>query len=222
MESGNNATNIVNALYTRLQARVAVRAGQRQVTAGFLNPASSLGPIRLQNFLYTPIVATDHLGLPHVEYMTVSGPFNAGEPGDTPSRQRVFACRPARPRKNGLRHDDSLEAGAARLSAAGDGLGHVGLLRFYDEGRRQERQRLSKPASRWPCGRCWRVRSFVFRAERDPAGVATGRAYTLSDLELASRLVVLHLEQYSGRRTARGRGSGRLAIPKPWRGKSNA
>src|SRR6185295_9517777 len=96
MESGVNATNVVNALYTRLQARVPVRAGQRQVTAAFLQPSSSLGPIRLQNFLYDAIVATDHLGLPHVEYMTVSGPFNAGDAGDTPSLQRVFTCRPTR------------------------------------------------------------------------------------------------------------------------------
>src|SRR5439155_16168740 len=29
---------------------------------------------------------------------------------------------------------------------------------------------------------------FVFRAERDPAGIAAGRVYALSDLELASRL----------------------------------
>jgi hypothetical protein len=29
---------------------------------------------------------------------------------------------------------------------------------------------------------------FVFRVERDPAGIAPGKAYTLSDLELASRL----------------------------------
>ena len=29
---------------------------------------------------------------------------------------------------------------------------------------------------------------FVFRVERDPAGIAAGRAYALNDLELASRL----------------------------------
>ena len=100
MESGNNATNIVNALYTRLQGRVAVRAGQRQVTAAFLEPSSWLGPIRLQSFLYSAIVATDHLGYPHIEYMTVSGPFNTGGSGDTPSRQRCSRAAQLAPRKN--------------------------------------------------------------------------------------------------------------------------
>ena len=138
MESGNNATNIVNALYTRLQARVAVRAGQRQVTAAFLKPASSLGPIRLQNFLYSTIVATDHLGLPHIEYMTVSGPFNAGGAGDTPSRQRVFACRPVRPaeeRACATTILSKLARRAYRRPVTDSDMS--GLLRFYDEGRRR-------------------------------------------------------------------------------------
>jgi len=60
-----------------------------------------------------------------------------------------------------------------------------GLLRFYDEGRKNNsfeagvemglRAMLASP-------------KFVFRAERDPAGIAAGSTYALSDLELASRL----------------------------------
>jgi hypothetical protein len=186
MESGNNATNVVNALYTRLQARVPVRAGQRQVTAAFLKPASSLGPIRLQNFLYSNIVATDHLGLPHIEYMTVSGPFNAGEAGDTPSRQKVFVCRPAQPtgeRACATTILSKLARRAYRRPVTDSDMS--GLLRFYDEGRKTGtfeagiemglRAMLASP-------------KFLFRAERDPAGTPAGRAYTLSDLELASRL----------------------------------
>jgi hypothetical protein len=186
MESGNNATNIVNALYTRLQARVAVRAGQRQVTAAFLKPASSLGPIRLQPFLYSAIVATDHLGYPHIEYMTVSGPFNAGDAGDTPSREKVFACRPARAaeeRACATTILSRLARRAYRRPVTDSDMS--GLLRFYDEGRKNAgfdagiemglRAMLASP-------------KFLFRVERDPAGTASGGVYTLSDLELASRL----------------------------------
>jgi hypothetical protein len=186
MESGNNATNIVNALYTRLQARVPVRAGQRQVTAAFLQPSSSLGPIRLQPFLYSNIVATDHLGLPHIEYMTISGPFNAVGAGDPPSRQKVFACRPARPaeeRACATTILSNLARRAYRRPVTDSDMS--GLLRFYDEGSRNHgfeagiemglRAMLASP-------------KFVFRIERDPAGIAAGRVYALSDLELASRL----------------------------------
>ena len=196
MESGNNATNIVNALYTRLQARVAVRAGQRLVTAAFLQPSSSLGPIRLQTFLYSTIVATDHLGLPHIEYMTVSGPFNAGgcrRHAKPSARVRMPSC--SRRGRTGVRHDDSLEAGPARVPAAGDGLGHVGLASLLRRRAPQERRLRSRyrdgaaghagesevRVSRRARSRRHRRRPRL-RAERPGTGVAA---------------VVLHLEQHS-------------------------
>jgi mono/diheme cytochrome c family protein len=186
MMSSINATDAVNSLYTRLQARVAVRAGQRMVTSAFLQPSSSLGPIRLQNFLYSTIVATDHFGLPHIEYMTISGPFNAGGGEDTPSRQRVFTCRPSSPaqeRSCATTIVSKLARRAYRRPVTDSDMS--GLMRFYDEGRKSNgfeagiemalRAMLASP-------------KFVFRAERDPAGIAAGGTYTVSDLELASRL----------------------------------
>ena len=186
MMSSINATDAVNSLYTRLQARVAVRAGQRMVTSAFLQPSSSLGPIRLQNFLYSNIVATDHFGLPHIEYMTISGPFNAGSAQDTPSRQRVFACRPSRPaeeRACATTIVSKLARRAYRRPVTDSDMS--GLMRFYDQGSNSNgfeagiemalRATLASP-------------KFVFRVERDPAGITAGGSYTLSDLELASRL----------------------------------
>lgn len=184
--SSNNATNAVNDLNTRLQARVAVRAGQRVVTAAFLQPSSNLGPIRLQPFLYSTIVATDHLGLPHIEYMTVSGPFNATGVGATPSRQRIFVCRPAKPAEERTCATTILSKLARR--AYRRPVTHADmspLLRFYEEGRRNGgfeagiemalRAMLASP-------------KFAFRIERDPEGTAAGRVYALSNFELASRL----------------------------------
>jgi len=163
-----------------------VRAGQRTVTAAFIQPSSALGPIRLQPFLYDAIVATDHLGVPHVEYLTVSGPFNSGSAEDTPSHEHVFTCRPAR--------DSEERACATKTIARLARLAYrrpvtdsdlSGLLRFYDESRKKDgfeagvemalRAMLASP-------------KFIFRAERDPEGIAPGRAYAVSDLELASRL----------------------------------
>jgi hypothetical protein len=185
MVSSVNATNAVNALNTRLQARVAVRAGQRPVTAAFLQPASSLGPIRLQPFLYDAIVATDHLGLPHVEYMTISGPFNADGSGDTASRRRVFTCRPARAaeeRPCATTILSKLARRAYRRPVTDSDM--AGLLHFYDEGRQNGFESGIEMALRAMLA----SPKFVFRAERDPAGIAAGGVYTLSDLELASRL----------------------------------
>jgi hypothetical protein len=183
--SSVNATDMVNALDTRLQARVFVAAGQRPVTAAFLQPSASLGPIRLQPFLRSTIVATDHLGVPHVEHMTISGPFDAKGPGATASRERVFVCRPAtaaeeRPCATTIL--STLARRAYRRPVTESDLNS--LLRFYDEGSRDGfeagielalRALLASP-------------KFVFRSERDPLGVAPGEVYALGDLELASRL----------------------------------
>jgi mono/diheme cytochrome c family protein len=184
--SSENATNAVSALNTRLQARAVVRAGQRLVTAAFLQPSSNLGPIRLQPFLYSTIVATDHLGLPHIEYMTISGPFNAATASETPSRQRIFICTPKKPAEERPCATTILSKLARRAYRRPVTEADMApLLRFYDEARKNGgfeagvemalRAMLASP-------------KFVFRIERDPAGTTSGRIYTLSNLELASRL----------------------------------
>ena len=97
VRSGLNATEVANEIEARLQVRVKARAGQRAVGAAFLRRPPVFGGNRLQPFLRTTLIATDHLGFPHVESMTVSGPFNPERASETPSRQRVFMCRPAGP-----------------------------------------------------------------------------------------------------------------------------
>ncbi|HEX5000318.1 MAG TPA: DUF1592 domain-containing protein [Terriglobia bacterium] len=186
IESSNNATNTVNSLNQRLQARVPVRAGQRTVTAAFLEPSSSLGPMRLEDFLRSTIVATDHFGVPHVEYMTVSGPFSATGASETPSRQRIFTCHPAstaeeRPCATTILSNLARRAYRRPVTDAD----MAGLMRFYDEGH---------AASGFESGVELALRAmlaspkFLFRAERDPSGVAPGSVYALADVELASRL----------------------------------
>jgi hypothetical protein len=118
--------------------------------------------------------------------MTVSGPFNAGDASDTPNHQRIFTCRPGRAseeRACATTILSGLARRAYRRPVTDPDM--AGLLRFYEEGRKANgfeagiemglRAMLASP-------------KFIFRAERDPAEIAAGRAYTLSDLELASRL----------------------------------
>jgi hypothetical protein len=166
-----------------------VRAGQRSVTAAFLEQSSSLGPMRLQDFLRSTIVATDHLGYPHVEYMTVSGPFNASGPGDTPSRQRVFACRPATPaeeRSCATTIISKLARRAYRRPVTDSDM--TGLLRFFDEGRSDKSNGGFEAGIEMALRALLASPKFVFRVERDPVGVAPGSVYALNDMELASRL----------------------------------
>ena len=185
-QSSLNSTNVVNSLAERLQVRVTVKAGQRKVGAAFLQRSAAQGGNRLQPFERSTLIATDHLGLPHVENVTVSGPFNATGASDTPSRQRLFTCTPARARDERACAEkvvSTLARRAYRRPLTDTDL--ASLMKFYDAGRSDGsfdrgvemalRAVLVSP-------------KFIFRIEHDPGGVAPGVPYRINDLELASRL----------------------------------
>ena len=185
-QSSLNATNVVNSLAERLQVRVKVKAGQRHVGAAFLQKPASQGGQRLQPFLRSTLIATDHTGLPHVENVTVTGPFNPTGAKDTASRQRLMTCTPARPRDEKACAEkivSALTRRAYRRPLTDADL--ASLMKFYDAGRSE---------GSFERGIEMAVRAvlvspkFIFRVEQDPAGVAPGAAYRISDLELASRL----------------------------------
>lgn len=185
-ESSLNATNVVNSLAQRLQVRVKVKAGQRPVGAAFLMKNAAQGANRLQAFQRSTLIATDHLGLPHVENITISGPFNATGVSDTPSRRRLFVCRPARAAEESVcakRIISTLARRAYRRPVTDADL--ASLMSFYDAGRREGSfERGIELATRAVLV----SPKFVFRVERDPAGIAAGSPYRISDVDLASRL----------------------------------
>ena len=95
--SAANAADIIAALDTRLTTRVTVTAGPHVVGGLVPSRTAAQGGSKLQPFLRTTLDAGDHSGLPHVASLTITGPFDATGPGDTPSRQRIFTCRPRVP-----------------------------------------------------------------------------------------------------------------------------
>ena len=121
---------------------------------------------------------------------TIGGPYDGGSHAPrraSPSRRKVFVCRPtdaaaeepcarkilstlARARLSPAGHRGDV-ADAARLLP-----GAAGPRTGFDAGIQRGLERiLAAP-------------SFLFRIEREPAGIAAGSAYRLSDLDLASRL----------------------------------
>jgi len=185
-ESSLNATNVVNSLAERLQVRVKVKAGQRRVGAAFLAKSAAQGANRLQSFQRSTLIATDHLGLPHVESVTISGPFNPTGVSDTPSRRRLFVCRPAKASEEtacARRIISTLARRAYRRPVSDADL--AGLMSFYEAGRREGSfERGIELATRAVLV----SPKFIFRVERDPAGAAPGTPYRVSDVDLASRL----------------------------------
>jgi len=121
-----------------------------------------------------------------IDMVTISGPFHGQNPGETPSRRRIFVCHPT-----GLNDEaacakqimSNLERRAYRRPVSQADLQDV--MPFYAAGRKdgsfdrgieQALERLLVSPQ------------FLFRIERDPAGVGPGTPYRVSDLELASRL----------------------------------
>ena len=201
VESGLNAANVVNALDARLQVRVRVKAGQRHVGAAFLQKPSSLGGTRLQPFLRTTLIATDHTGLPHVEKVTISGPFGPSGSGDTASRRRILICRPGADSGQARRSAERDAGCAERIISTLARRAYrrpvtqqelAPLMAFYEAGRRDggfERgiERALRGVLVSP--------KFIFRVERDPPSASAslvrspaGSVHPVSDLDLASRL----------------------------------
>jgi len=190
-EAVKNATDVVNLLESRLQTRVFVKAGERPVGVAFLAKTATLGDTRLQNFKRSTLIATDHRGLPHVESVTIAGPFNPKGPGDTASRRAVFACTGDRACARTI--VARLARRAYRRPVTDADL--APLMKFYDDGRREQGfERGVEAALRGILV----SPKFLLRVEKDPQEVRRGGPrrgppedppiYPVSDIDLASRL----------------------------------
>ena len=163
--------------------RVPVKAGPREVAVAFLRKSSTADETLRLPFLRHPNSQRDE---PYLASVTISGPYAASGPGDTPSRDRIFVCRPARA---------SDEAGCAKtiLSTLArrayrrpvtDRDLEI-LLTFYDSGRTEGG---FEAGVQMALERLLASPAFLFRIERDPTDIAPKSVYRVSDLELASRL----------------------------------
>jgi mono/diheme cytochrome c family protein len=181
-----NSQGTAELLESRLVVRLPVKAGPRRVAASFIEKSAAVTNGLLQPYLRTTFEPTNYTGQPHLEALVVTGPFNATGAGDTPSRRRIFQCRPktaADETACATRILSTIARRAYRRPLVSRDV--QTLLRFYEMGRTPGgfergvqmgvRRILASP-------------DFVLRVERDPAGVKPGTARRVSDLELAARL----------------------------------
>jgi uncharacterized protein DUF1592/uncharacterized protein DUF1588/uncharacterized protein DUF1585/uncharacterized protein DUF1587/uncharacterized protein DUF1595 len=174
-----------DALDARLKTRIPIKAGPRTVAVTFLrkNSAESVEP--LQPFT-RDLDLQNMNGIPLIDYVDLTGPFQATGPGDTPSRRRIFSCRPANAGEElpcARKILTTLARRAYRRPVTAKDLDL--LVSFYQDGRQRGsfdsgietalRLILADP-------------KFLFRYEADPPNTAPGAVYRVSDLALASRL----------------------------------
>jgi hypothetical protein len=123
---------------------------------------------------------------PALASLTIGGPFAAKGIGDTPSRARIFLCTPASASDEETCAERILSNLARRAFRRPiDAADIQDLMGFYQSGR-------SSGSFEDGIGsalqRILVDPEFLFRIERDPPQAASGAAYRVSDLELASRL----------------------------------
>jgi hypothetical protein len=120
--------------------------------------------------------------------ITITGPYRAAGPGDTPSRRRIFVCRPdnaAQELSCARQILRTLATRAYRRQVTDTDPSMQVLLRFFQEGRDNG---TFDAGIQNALARVLVDPQFVFRMEHVPANLQEGRAYRLSDVELATRL----------------------------------
>jgi mono/diheme cytochrome c family protein len=182
----NRAPRMGDEIEKRLKVTVPVKAGPRDVTVAFLAQSPVADTTLLQSYLRSSADTYNWSGLPHIESLAITGPFNARGLSDTLSRRRIFVCRPLNPADEtqcATRIIRTLARRAYRGPVTSIDLQR--LLSFYHEERRTGTFESGILAA---VQRILASPKFVFRVEGHPDGLAPGTVYRLTDYELASRL----------------------------------
>ena len=174
--------------------RLALAAGPRDIGVTFYrNPPVLVEQVR-QRF-QNPRTAGNSGGpggaMPFVSSVTIAGPYNASGPGRTPSRDRVFSCRPTTVAEEPACARSILSDLARRAyrRPVSDADIEV-LLEFYEMGRTDggKLETAFESGIELALRRLLVSPEFLIRIESDPAGIAPATPYAVTDLELASRL----------------------------------
>ena len=176
----------------QLAVRISAKAGPRVLGVSFVQGRAERDGVLQPRATGKVLAVAERWSSPSeapeaaVDQVSVAGPFNATGSGATPSRQRLFVCRPAVGVDEGACAREILGTVARRAfrrPATDSDLDT--LAAFYAAGRRDGGfetgiQRGLESILVDP--------EFLFRVERDPVDTQPGTMHPVGDLELASRL----------------------------------
>jgi mono/diheme cytochrome c family protein len=171
-----------------LESRIPIKAGTHLVTASLLKTNAvrpeGLGPDYMPIWTHT---YDGDAGAPMlVSAVFIAGPYNGTVPQTSPSRERLYVCRPTSASAEtacATRILSTLARRAYRRPVTTKDT--ATLLDFYKKGRTTGD---FDAGIRAALERVLASPDFLFRIEREPAGVKPGTNYRVSDVEMASRL----------------------------------
>ena len=174
---------------SNLRLRFQAKAGPHVVAASFVRKfAEPEGVLQPRQSVFASAVNEMRDGNAAVERLAITGPYESRGPGDTPSRRRLFVCRPA----SDATSDE--EACARRILSSLARLAYRRPVEPADVNTLMDFYRAGRAGAGFDGGiqlaleRLLISPDFLFRIERDPADITPGETYELNALDLASRL----------------------------------
>jgi hypothetical protein len=170
---------------------IKIKAGPQQISASFVEKFD--GPIEDEFRLVEQTLVDLTVGavpgtttLAHLRELSITGPTNVSGISDTPSRRKIFTCRPRSDADEAPCAKKIVSALARRAYRRPVTPRDVeALLSFYVAGRHEGN---FDSGIRTALQAIISSPEFIFRFELGPPDGATGKNYRITDLELASRL----------------------------------
>ena len=163
-----------------------VRAGPQRITAAFLR--RSEGPVEDLLSPHDWSLVDRQIGvsgygltmLAHLKDLAINGPFNPTGVSDTPSRQRIFSCRPTNPSESRPCAEEIIaRLGPRAFRRPIEQADRDALLGFFDEG---EQQGGFEMGIRTALQAMLASPDFLFRFEEPPTTVTEGGTYRSATL----------------------------------------
>jgi mono/diheme cytochrome c family protein len=172
-----------------MRVRFTTTAGPHKVGATFL--ATHYAPLldldrRFRRSTIQTGPTPGYSFFPHVGTIRIEGPFNPAKAADSPSRRKIFVCKPADTGAESAcarRIVTSLATQAFRRPVTARDVDEV--MDFYDFGRNEKDFELGVEMA---VARILASPQFIYRIEEEPAGLKAGEAFRINDIDLASRL----------------------------------
>jgi hypothetical protein len=169
--------------------RVPIKAGLHALGVAFLAtndvPGSEVNR-PFERTMNSPGLIPGFAFFPHVGQVQIEGPYGAKGAQDSPSRRRIFVCRPTSPRNEEVCARQILTTLARRAFRRPARPQDIGtLMEFYQAGRNEGNFDAGIEAV---LQRILADPEFVYRGEPESPALVPGKSYRVGDLELASRL----------------------------------
>jgi len=172
--------------------RVSIKAGPHKLAAAFVRRFDAVPDDLMPPIDHT--LADSQIGagfgittLPHLREFAVAGPFKVTGVSETPSRKKIFTCRPTTAAEEGACANEIMRK-LAMLAYRGPVSTEDmdGLNRFYAQGRKDGGD--FESGIRMALQAILASPRFLFRLEEAPAAIRAGQNYRITDHDLATRL----------------------------------